>query len=504
MNNIVPMARRALLVAIGMAAATFSTSYDQTISAADSPLMQALELPQRLPTIQPVAYTTAAAIAEDEDATGEVSLEERFDAMVESMEEFEESLDEVAEVAGNDSIVVSGSSKSTMKVVGRVHADAWGFDISDADRAAIGRMNGNEGDPQNRLGFRRVRFGVRGDIQDNMEYRIEMEFASGNDSEFRDVWLGWKHLPVLQKVLLGNQKRPYGLDHLNSSRFNVFLERPFVIESFNQDARRLGIGAYGVSDDQRWNWRYGVFNQELIQASGQAVGDHLNLQVAGRLANTIWYDDVSGGRGYAHWAVSGSHADSGRNPNLANFNHRPEARSEKDWLNTGPIDNADHYELIGFENVVNIGALQIVGEYQSVWVDRDGASDVRLDGGYAYVSYFLTGEHMPWSRSSGTLARIVPFQNFWLVDRCDGCREAGWGAWQIAARYSYADFNDDDIFGGKGESFTFGLNWYWNPNARMQFNYINGRIEDVETVAGPLALDSGDYNIFGARFMVDF
>jgi len=73
-----------------------------------------------------------------------------------------------------------------------------------------------------------------------------MEFAGGNDSEFRDAYIRVKDVSWLQTVLIGNQKRPYGLDHLNSSRHNVFLERPFVIEAFNQDARRLGIVSYGV------------------------------------------------------------------------------------------------------------------------------------------------------------------------------------------------------------------------------------------------------------------
>ena len=34
--------------------------------------------------------------------------------------------------------------------------------------------------------------------------------------------------------------------------------------------------------------------------------------------------------------------------------------------------------------------------------------------------------------------------------------------------------------GGVGESITFGLNWYWNSNARMQFNYIYGNIYNNE------------------------
>ena len=47
------------------------------------------------------------------------------------------------------------------------------------------------------------------------------------------------------------------------------------------------------------------------------------------------------------------------------------------------------------------------------------------------------------------------------------------------------------------DRFTFGLNWYWNAYARMQFNYINGRIDRE-----PLGV--GDYEIFGVRMMVDF
>ena len=429
-------------------------------------------------------------------------MEKRFAEFEEKLAEMEESIGDVGDKAGNKSIVVSGSSKSTMKVSGRVHVDAWGFDGGAGDEAALTRFNDGL-EPQNRLGFRRLRFGVKGKVRDNMVYKIEAEFANGN-SEFRDAYLGWTKLPVLQDLLLGNQKRPYGLDHLNSSRHNVFLERPFVVEGFNEDARRLGLASYGVSEDQAWNWRYGVYNQRNVQSIGNAIDDHLQLEIAGRLANTIWYDEVSGGRGYAHWAISGTHADNTDRAiaNEARFRTRAEGRSTNRWLNTGRIAGADHHELLGLEGVVNVGALQIVGEYQHLWLSRDpGFEDTEFNGGYVYASYFLTGEHMPWDRKSGTLGRVIPHQNFWLVDRCDGCREAGWGAWQIAARYSFADFSSQDILGGEGEAFTIGLNWLWNPNARMQFNYINGDISNRDAGAG---VESADYDIYGARFMIDF
>jgi phosphate-selective porin OprO/OprP len=308
------------------------------------------------------------------------------------------------------------------------------------------------------------------------------------------------------------------LDHINSSRYNVFIERPFVVESFNQDARRLGIASYGVSEDEAYNWRFGVYNQRLIQDEGNYISDHYQGEICGRFANTIWYDECSDGRGYAHWAVSGTWArpdgstpadngNIGRDANEARFRTRPEARSTSRWLDTGRIAGADTYRMFGLEGVVNVGALQVVGEYQNLQLDRDPGfgPDVTLYGGYMYASYFLTGEHIPWNRRTGTLGRVKPFENFFMVKTCDGCTGTGWGAWQVALRYSYANFTDEDVFGGIGESLTFGLNWHWNPNARMQFNYIHGDISDrnVTDVNG-LTFTGGSYDIIGTRLMVDF
>ncbi len=514
-------ARRALHLAIGVGVATASSGMLTSVSAEQAALLQALRLPPTGASVNEMAYNIPAPtrtfaqegeeveiveVESDEDDEGEATLEERFAEFEAKLADMEESIEDVAEVAGNKSIVVSGSSKSTMKVSGRIHLDTWNIDSLDPTINNINEEDGDPLDPQNRFGFRRLRFGVAGKVKDNMQYKIEMEFAGGNESEFRDAYLGWNDLPLLETLLLGNQKRPYGLDHLNSSRYNVFMERPFVIEANNQDARRLGLCSYGVSENERWNWRYGVFNQRNVQGLGNYLDDHFQGEIAGRLANTIWYDEISGGRGYAHWAISGSYGEPdpvAQNGNEARYRTRPEARTEERWINTGRIANASGQYLLGLEGVLNVGALSVVGEYQTVEVDRDaGLPNATFNGGYVYVAYWLTGEFTPWERDSGTIGRTTPLQNFWLVNLCNGCREGGWGAWQIAGRYSKADYNDDNIFGGIGESFTFGLNWWWNPNARMQFNYINGSITDRETDSAGLV--SGDYNIFGTRWMIDF
>ena len=85
---------------------------------------------------------------------------------------------------------------------------------------------------------------MKGDIPDDIYYRLQIDFNSAQDGEFKDVYIGSRGLPRNQSVQIGIQKRPFGLDHWNSSRFNIFLERPFVVEGFNEDTRRPGLAAH--------------------------------------------------------------------------------------------------------------------------------------------------------------------------------------------------------------------------------------------------------------------
>ncbi len=433
-----------------------------------------------------IAGMPLAALSQDRAAVPD--LQSQIDQQAQQIAELQKLL---------DGKVDTGTARTSTKLSGRVHADYWGFPNHDA---TIEGLEG--GNPQDRIGFRRMRFGVAGDILPNMGYKIEAEFAGGNKSEFRDAYLSWSDVPVLGKLILGNQKRPYGWEHLNSSRFSIFMERSLVIESFNQDARRFGLAAYNVSDDQVYNWRYGLYNTELMHNDGQHINDHVQLEFAGRFAKTYRYEDE--GRDYGHWAVAGTAAAVDGGTNETRFRHRPEARSANRWLNTGTVPDADHYELLGIEYVRNKGRWQFAAEVLNLWLTTDADETVNYHGGYVTASFFLTGDHMPWNRSSGTLDRIKPLTEFLPTARNGG--DLGMGAWQIAVRWSWADFSessqiatqtDPTAFGLEADALTVGLNWYWNPNARMQFNWING---DVTTAAN----DIGRYDIVGARFMVDF
>ncbi|MEM9646287.1 MAG: porin [Planctomycetota bacterium] len=448
-----------------------------------------------------------------------ISLEEH-EALLQRLEDLEDSWNDYKD--GVDASAAAKKKKPSYKLNGRVHLDNWNFLDSDAgiNQLETGSMTD---DPEDRWDFRRIRLTWTGEVPQNMEYRIQIDFNNPSSAEMKDVYLGFNSLPHNQKLLIGNQKRPIGLDHLNSSRHNVFAERPLAVETFNEDARRPGVCMYGHTDDEMINWRYGAFLLENITRDGRYRGDFNEGGLYGRLAASPWYDEISGGRGYWHFAVAGSvnqtdgdgQLDNDDNANEGRFRTRPLSRSDQRWFNTNRIFGAENYEQLAVESMLNIGSLQITGEYFSTWLQRDAlggfnGNDVNFHGGYIFAHYFLTGEHIPLKRTGGTIDRVKPFENFFVVDRCKGGTGRGWGALGLGLRYDYLDLTDSDIRGGEGYAVTAGLNWYWTAYSKLQANYIVGEIDNAGQAAPGagnvpgLAGISGDYRVLGFRYMIDF
>ena len=448
------------------------------------------------------------AKTEETEPSAQEKLEERLSLLEAKFEKDEKAAAEAKKAA---------KQKPTFKLGGRIHFDYWNFMENDPGIGFFENSNPAAADfgddPEDRLLFRRIRLEMQGTLPENMLWRMQVDFNNPAVAEYKDVYFGWSELPGNHTFLVGNQKRPLGLDHLNSSRFNVFMERPFVVEAFNEDARRIGAAFYGVRDDQSANWRLGIYNLENTSTDGRYIGDSMQLGAYGRYAASPWYDETSGGRGYFHWAIAGAVAKpdgdtdaSETNSNEGRFRTRPLARSDSRWLDTGAIAGADWYEVLAFETILNVGRFQFTAEYMANFMQRDNITpgtgdDLFFHGFYAYASYFLTGEHMTYDRESSTLGRVKPFENFFLVERLRGGTARGWGALQIAARYDYLDLTDSDIRGGVGSSTTLGLNWHWTAYSKIQANLIHGDISNHRPVGG---FEGGDYWIGGLRYMCDF
>jgi phosphate-selective porin OprO/OprP len=127
--------------------------------------------------------------------------------------------------------------------------------------------------------------------------------------------------------------------------------------------------------------------------------------------------------------------------------------------------------------------------------------NVTYHGGYIQLLYFLTGEHDNYNKQTGVFERVTPHENFFAV--ADGCGRRSWGlgAWQTGLRYNYLDLNDEGLNGGQLYNLTYGLNWFWNPNAKWQFNYMYTYRDVSEVGEGN---GSGWINGYGMRFAFDF
>jgi len=47
----------------------------------------------------------------------------------------------------------------------------------------------------------------------------------------------------------------------------------------------------------------------------------------------------------------------------------------------------------------------------------------------------------------------------------------GWGAWELASRYSFVNLNDADVHGGRLSMVTGEVNWYLHSHVKWRFNY---------------------------------
>lgn len=397
-------------------------------------------------------------------------------------------------------------TRPTVQAFGRVHLETLGFEN---DSPGIGYFeNPSTGTPpEDRIQFRRIRIGVEGDILDDGIYCIELDFSDPSRSTFRDVYVGFEHLPILQTLFIGNVKRAVGLDGWNSSQHVLFLERPLAINAFNPNFRRIGVQSHGHTADDSVNWQFGISELTDLKNVGRYIGDNIQMSYNARVSTTPWYDEVSGGRGYLHLGVSNMYATTDADAssqtsdmNQSRFGVKPELQTSSQWIDTGMIRGGSSFNVTGLESVLNVGSLQIAGEYLTTTVNRRAASDLNFQGGYIQAGYFLTGEHQAWDRQAGRLARPKLLENFFLVKSDKGIGH-GWGAWQIAARWSTLSLSDKDIQGGRQENTTLGLNWYWTPYSRVIFNTVHGRIRDRDPVGG---FTGGRFTGYGVRMMVDF
>jgi phosphate-selective porin OprO/OprP len=386
---------------------------------------------------------------------------------------------------GLEFIKNDGSVK--FEIGGRIQADFATIHTDDElDRAVPG------GDGQG-VEFRRARFYMSGELYERIVWKSQIDFAGG-DVTLRDMYIGMKLGPV-GTMKVGHFKEPYSLEELTSSKYNTFMERS--LPSLFDSSRNFGLGFENSHFDDRFTWAMGVFVP--TDDGGEFFSNDTRFNLIGRVTGLPLYRNE--GRQLIHLGASVGYGfqDSADR----RFRQRPEVHLTERYLDTGTFQ-ADGTAVLGVEVVGIFGPVHVSGEWKQNWVDRDGARDVTGYGGYAAAGVFLTGEHRPFQKSNGTWARVEPTDPF-------DPKEGKWGAWELAARYSYIRLNNHDLDGGKEQNATAALNWYLYSNVRLSLNYVFANVRNTGVSRGldgagsPLPANAGgDIHTFQARLQLEF
>jgi phosphate-selective porin OprO/OprP len=454
--------------------------------------------------------------------------------------------------AGGGMLTAESANKDfRVKVGGRTQIDSAAFTAGPGPSQPP-QQGGLDPSLSDTVNFRRARFRVEGRMYELYDWAAEYDFVNQinvNNETFptekdagpltavTDLWLQIRELPILGTVRVGNQKDPFGYEHLVSSRWLNFMERSFSQDAFEGPFNNgfvPGIQILNNNEAGDIGWQIGEFKNTSnpFGFSNYSGGS----QTVGRIVYLPVYEDE--GRKLLHLGLSGR--TMGLRNNQVRFRTRGAIRNGP----PGPLNSiyADSgvltgtwQNMIGLELVGNNGPWSFQSEYFGSWLYNASTTSlgplvtngiqptpgtpvgtVYYQGGYAEVLYFLTGESRTYSKIEYRFDRPIPRNNFYAIR--GGGRGGPWqisdGAWQVGARYNYLCLSDGQVNGGVLNGITLGINWLLNPNARVYFNYDLTNRQFVSTpytkdtagkvIASPSYNGGGFINGFGMRLAFDF
>lgn len=400
--------------------------------------------------------------------------------------------DTIVKMPNNRPTICTADNMNCIAITSRLHFDAGGYDYRPNTALTAPHT------AQNGVNARRARIGVLGTFAGDWDYGLIYDFGGTQDgtATLENAYITYKGIKGLY-IDGGYIDVPYTLDEATGSNNMMFLERgssQTIATAIAGGDNRSALGGHANGD---W-WWVGSYvtgptsgfvhsNRPPVGATARGLVVPVNNQYGSLLlgADAEFLFDTGG--------VTGTNT-------LSSLNDRIEVRIDpatNALLNTGALTNVRGAKVFSGEAAGQIGSFYAQGEYFDYNINRlAGLSDLHFNGGYAQASYVLTGEHRKYNPVTGAYGGINPKNPVqWAT--------GGWGAWEIAARYSQMTLNDKAVLGGELKSTTVGLNWYVNSNMRFMFDWIHGSV--AKTSAAPASNDIGaHYDVFAMRTQVAF
>ncbi|MFV3130682.1 porin [Niveispirillum sp. KHB5.9] len=401
----------------------------------------------------------------------------------------------------------SAANKKTLEAMPKVTADGGRIRVVTADKAFDAAIRarvhmdygfGNGGknftaDGTDGFGVRRAFLGVAGKVFTDWTYEVTANFASnrGGGAQIQAANIGYTGIPGWT-IVAGVMQPKFTLDDSTSSNDIAFMERApignVVVGIGGSDSRTaVGVTNKGTSHFVA-AYVTGSATNNVSGAAATDFDDQVNL--LGRAAYAFWQAN----EGSAGIGVSGVYQASPQalsRPQTAgtaittiSFGDRPGLRiGSRDTsyrLTNVTVNQIDSAYAYGADLGVNFKSFWAAAEYYNFgaeYSDRTATNavqtlaDPEFSGYYVSAGYVLTGE-----RRNYNIGEWTGVKPSWPVG------QNGFGAWEVAARYSQIDLIDraagiNTGTAGKETNWTLGLNWYVNPAIRFMVNHVISKTE---------------------------
>jgi phosphate-selective porin OprO/OprP len=415
------------------------------------------------------------------------------------------------------------------------------FQVDDGLFSQDANSRATLGDIQDGIGFRRARLQALGNVAEFTRYSVEFDFAIAGRPSFLDVWGEQGNIPFFGNIRIGHFRQPTTMDALTSIRHLEFLERNADFQALDP-FRRTGIMAWRVAEDELGTIAYSAYATGTTFFNGATttyqtlgdtrfatqIGDQGGISTAIRGTRLLYYDEPAEGRYLLHVGAGYNFSEIGGTGTTGTGARAYESRSIPEFfvgdatgggltvagtpfvVDTGRI-LANNYHFAHTELAANMGSAHFQTEFLATSLNQMGGPAIFYYGAYAQAGFFLTGESCGYNKLTGVLDyNVKPFTEFFGLGAKK--RMCGWGAWEIAARWTYLNVsaapNPANVLVGVpgpppvpnpgvlNES-TVALNWWWNQYTRVQFNWIHSMLDN--NARGFSAMD-----IFATRFQVEF
>jgi phosphate-selective porin OprO/OprP len=316
--------------------------------------------------------------------------------------------------------------------------------------------------------LRRARLFLKGDwtLLLPITYSIDLGYTPGKFT-LAEAWLLFPNVKYIGRTQVGQFQPPQGLDVLNSSWANTFMEPAAPLQALapgTEAGIQWGKPVFG----ERATWQLGIFANGAGGSEYGLVASSYG-SVIGRATWLPTWEGMSGEGSvprFLHVGLSANFLLSASDQ--LRFQSRPESYIAPYVIDTGTM-SANRATTIGGEVAFVNGPFSVQGEILHSWVDLTTGNTADFGGYYGAASWFLTGESRPYDPRTATLTRVSPRKNFdW--------KAKSWGAFELACRYSFTNLTNGIVAGGRLNMLMGGLNWYLTPNIRWYGNVGRGRV----------------------------